>query len=250
MRQVTSPESDLDESTRPHAPKHENAARTPSGEASADMLVNVHAHLRSELQQIRSVVAEVVSGQSSPGAARSLINHMSMRQNYWSLGAFCAAYCQVLTMHHTIEDVHLFRGLKSRDAELGPVIDRLSAEHEVIAGVLTQLDQALVAMIRDPEQLALVESVSDAALFARPSLSRQAQKFRCRRESFRSRFPALGVKGPDARREEGPVSLRRPRRGRPDRRGQRVRGARCVRPARQPARRDRRAARLARERGR
>jgi hemerythrin-like domain-containing protein len=122
------------------------------------MLVNIHAHLRSELQQIRSVVAEVVSGQSSPAAARSLVNHMSMRQNYWSLGAFCAAYCQVLTMHHTIEDAHLFRGLKSRDAELGPVIDRLSAEHEVIAGVLTGLDQALVAMIRDPEQLGLVES--------------------------------------------------------------------------------------------
>jgi hemerythrin-like domain-containing protein len=158
MRQVNFPEVALDESTRPRAPKHDNAERTPSGEASADMLVNIHAHLRSELQQIRSVATEVLSGQSSPGAARSLINQMSMRQNYWSFGAFCAAYCQVLTMHHTIEDAHLFVGLKSRDAELGPVIDRLSAEHEVIAGVLTQLDQALVAMIREPDQLALVES--------------------------------------------------------------------------------------------
>jgi hemerythrin-like domain-containing protein len=148
----------LDEATRPRAPRHDAAAGTPSGRASAQMLVSVHVHLRSELEQIRDVVAEVAVGRSSAAVARSLINEMSMRQNYWALGAFCATYCRVLTIHHAIEDSNLFVDLESRDAELGPVIERLSEEHEVVAAVLTRLDAALVAMIDDPQQLTMVQT--------------------------------------------------------------------------------------------
>jgi len=153
---TTGRELDLDESTRPHIAADYD--RSGPGAASADFLVQVHDHLRSELEQLRGVVAEVAAGQVSPALARSLINRMSMRQNYWSLGAFCAAYCRVLTIHHAIEDSRMFVALRSRDEQLGPVIERLSEEHEVIAGVLTRLDQALVAMVEDPGQLGVVQS--------------------------------------------------------------------------------------------
>lgn len=155
---TTGHEPVLDEATRPRGPRHDGANTTRGGEASAQMLVTVHEHLRSELEQIRGVVAEVGAGHSSPALARSLINRMSMRQNYWSLGAFCATYCRVLTIHHAIEDSNLFVDLKSRDAELGPVIERLDEEHEVVAAVLTRLDAALVAMVDDPQQLAQVQT--------------------------------------------------------------------------------------------
>jgi hemerythrin-like domain-containing protein len=125
------------------------------------MLVNVHAHLRSELEQIREVVAEVAAGHSTAALARSLINEMSMRQNYWSLGAFCATYCRVLTIHHAIEDSNLFVDLRSRDESLGPVIERLSEEHEVVAAVITRLDAALVAMVEDPQNLGAVQDELD-----------------------------------------------------------------------------------------
>src|SRR6185437_16642894 len=115
---TTGKEPDLDESTRPRlAPRGE---RTDGpGSASAQMLVDVHNHLRSELEQLRGVVAEVATGHTSPAVARSLINRMSMRQNYWSLGAFCATYCRVLTIHHAIEDSRMFVALRSRDEQLG-----------------------------------------------------------------------------------------------------------------------------------
>ncbi|HEY8729979.1 MAG TPA: hemerythrin domain-containing protein, partial [Acidothermaceae bacterium] len=122
---------------------------------------SVHGHLRSELDQIRNVIAEVAEGRSTAEVARSLINDMSMRQNYWSLGAFCATYCRVVTMHHSIEDAHLFTSLKLRDAELGPVIDRLAEEHEVVAEVLTRIDLALIAMVADPESLSAVKAEVD-----------------------------------------------------------------------------------------
>jgi hemerythrin-like domain-containing protein len=125
------------------------------------MLVNVHAHLRSELDQIRGVIAEVAEGRSTAEIARSLINDMSMRQNYWSLGAFCATYCRVVTMHHSIEDAHLFTSLKLRDADLGPVIDRLTEEHEVVAEVLSRIDLALIAMVADPDSLSAVQAEVD-----------------------------------------------------------------------------------------
>ena len=125
----------LDEATRPRAPRHPNAERTASGAASAEMLVSVHANLRAELEQIRDVIAEVAAGRIAADTARSLINDMSMRQNYWSLGAFCATFCRVVTVHHTIEDVSVFPSLKMRDPELGPVIDRLVEEHEVVAAI-------------------------------------------------------------------------------------------------------------------
>ncbi len=51
--------------------------------------------------------------------------------------------------------------LKSRDAELTPVIKRLSEEHEVVAAVLTRLDAALVAMVDDEEHLSRVQAEVD-----------------------------------------------------------------------------------------
>ena len=83
-----------------------------------------------------------------------------MRQNYWTLGAFCASYCRVVSVHHTIEDERMFVELRGGDADLGPVLDRLSEEHEEIAGVLTRLDRALVAMITDTDQLPAVRRSS------------------------------------------------------------------------------------------
>jgi hemerythrin-like domain-containing protein len=158
---LDTPPTGLDEATRPRAPKHPDVAADAPGRAGADALVYHHDNLRAELKQIRDVIEQVASGYTSAAAARSMINQMSMRQNYWSLGAFCASYCRVVTIHHTIEDQHMFVALRGRDAALGPVLDRLGEEHEVIAEAMTRLDQALVAMVTDPDQLPTVRAEFD-----------------------------------------------------------------------------------------
>jgi hemerythrin-like domain-containing protein len=76
---------------------------------------------------------------------------MTMRQNDWALGAYCQSYCRVVTTHHSIEDQSMFPHLRARDADLAPVIDRLEDEHHVIAGVLDDVDQALVAVVSPAE---------------------------------------------------------------------------------------------------
>jgi hemerythrin-like domain-containing protein len=137
------------------------ADSTAAGRAQQQLLQSVHAHLREELQQIRDVVAQVVDGETDVGAARHLINHLTLRQNYWTLGSFCAAYCRVVAIHHTIEDQTMFPGLAAHDPTLAPVIERLSAEHETIGEVLTSIDEALVAMVTDPAGLHDVAARTD-----------------------------------------------------------------------------------------
>ncbi|HET7801159.1 MAG TPA: LLM class flavin-dependent oxidoreductase, partial [Humibacillus xanthopallidus] len=135
------------EEDRPVTTKPDDAAYTPAQQAVPQHLVDVHDHLRSELAQVRDVVDQVRRGLLSVGQARSVINTMTMRQNSWTLGAYCESYCRIVTGHHTLEDRSIFPHLRRRQPSLTHVIDRLEQEHHVIADVLEQVDEALVAMV-------------------------------------------------------------------------------------------------------
>jgi hemerythrin-like domain-containing protein len=73
-----------------------------------------------------------------------------------------------VSVHHAIEDEHLFGDLRAADQSLGPVLERLREEHEGIAATLAEVDAALVAMIEDEERLdgarGAVDRLTDALL--------------------------------------------------------------------------------------
>ncbi len=151
-----------DESTRPsYDPLHAPLAWTAHERATGQHLVDVHDHLRSELAQLFDLIDQVAAGSLDAGAARSLINTMTMRQNDWALGAYCQSYCRLVTTHHTIEDTSMFPHLRARDDGLVPVIDRLEEEHHVIAGVLDEVDRALVAVVAGPDGLSALREAVD-----------------------------------------------------------------------------------------
>ena len=66
---------------------------TRRGRAVGQHLIDVHDMLRGELTELRDVVAQVRDGALGAGDARSALNEMALRQNDWTLGAFCARYC-------------------------------------------------------------------------------------------------------------------------------------------------------------
>jgi alkanesulfonate monooxygenase SsuD/methylene tetrahydromethanopterin reductase-like flavin-dependent oxidoreductase (luciferase family)/hemerythrin-like domain-containing protein len=157
------------EASRPSAPAPDPGRRyTRDQLAAGQHLVDVHDHLRAELSQLRDLIAQVARGTLEAGAARSFINQMTMRQNDWTLGAYCAQYCRVVTTHHSLEDQSIFPHLKRSDPGLVPVIDRLQDEHHVIAHVLDQVDRALVAMVAEedgmPKLRAAVDLLTDTLL--------------------------------------------------------------------------------------
>lgn len=150
-----------DESTRPVAPPAPAGhVYTEQAQLVGHHLVDVHDHLRQELTQLRDIIDQVLAGSVAAGTARSAINEMTMRQNDWTLGAYCASYCRTVTQHHALEDAQIFPYLRRADAGLVPVIDRLAAEHVVIHEVLEDVDAALVRFIGAPDDFTeLQESV-------------------------------------------------------------------------------------------
>jgi alkanesulfonate monooxygenase SsuD/methylene tetrahydromethanopterin reductase-like flavin-dependent oxidoreductase (luciferase family) len=165
-----SAETVWDESARPLAPAPDPGARyTESDRSYARELVGVHNHLRSELAQLRDMISQVAAGGLDVATARSEISKLTMRQNQWTVGAYCESYCRLVGLHHTIESTQLFPGLSRLDNRLAPVTERLHAEHEAIAGLLARVDAALVALVTEPVRgmpalEAAVDLLTDALL--------------------------------------------------------------------------------------
>jgi len=149
-----------DESTRPHRAPDPDTDYTDRGRAAGKHLIDVHDMLRKELDELRDLVNQVRDGALSAGDARSMLNAMALRQNDWTLGAFCSRYCRVVATHHSLEDDSIFPHLR-RDPGLEPVIDRLTEEHHVIHDAIEAVDRALVEHILHPEDFEPLQQAID-----------------------------------------------------------------------------------------
>jgi hemerythrin-like domain-containing protein len=145
--------------TRPAAPAQRGYS--PAGRAASAQLVRVHDMLRDELAAIRDLITQVQKGAIDAAQARSELNQMTLRQNNWTLGAYCESYCRVVTQHHSIEDAAIFPHLRTAEPGLGPVLDRLSEEHRLIHQVIDAVDRALVGYISHPDDLTGLQDVTD-----------------------------------------------------------------------------------------
>jgi hypothetical protein len=133
-----------DESARPHRqPTGPDVAYTDQGRAVGQHLIDVHDMLRKELSELREVVAQVRDGRLNGGEARSALNEMALRQNDWTLGAFCSRYCRAVAGHHGLEDDSIFPHLRRADEDLAPV------------------DKALVQHINNPDDFGPLQQAID-----------------------------------------------------------------------------------------
>jgi alkanesulfonate monooxygenase SsuD/methylene tetrahydromethanopterin reductase-like flavin-dependent oxidoreductase (luciferase family) len=152
-----------DEATRPHRPESgPEVTYTRRGRLVGQHLVDVHDMLRTELTELREILAQVRDGVVTAGNARSALNEMALRQNDWTLGAFCARYCGAVAQHHGLEDDAVFPHLVRSDRRLAPVIQRLEDEHLVIHDAIQAVDHALVDHINHPDDYTPIQSAIDA----------------------------------------------------------------------------------------
>ena len=152
-----------DASARPNAPRAPAGyAYSERGKAVGRHLAEVHDHLRQELAQIRDLLEQVMQGSVTAGRARAVLNEMTIRQNIWTLGAYCAAYCSMITQHHGLEDRAVFPHLRRADPGLVPVIDRLEQEHVIIHEVVEDVDRALVRLVGKPDDFTELTEAVDA----------------------------------------------------------------------------------------
>ena len=158
-----------DEATRPHrAASGPDVTYSDLGRLVGKHLIDVHDVLRTELRQLREVLAEVRAGALGAGDARAALHELALRQNDWTLGAFCSRYCGVVAQHHGLEDDAIFPHLARSEPALEPVIDRLTEEHLAIHDAIEALDRALVEHIKHAEDYgpiqAAIDGLTDALL--------------------------------------------------------------------------------------
>jgi len=96
------------------------------------------------------VMEQVEAGEQSAAALADAISAMRMTGNYRLFGNLCGRECQMLALHHAIEDQSMFPALRHGSDGLRKVVDRLSEEHSIIHRLLQALEAAAVNAVTEP----------------------------------------------------------------------------------------------------
>ena len=117
---------------------------TALGEAFYEELLWVHGMLRQELELVRSLAARVADGLPAD-ELRVEVAALKANGPLWALKVNCLHYCRFVHGHHRLEDVALFPALRAADPDIAPVVDRLEADHRVVAAQLEEIEAAVAA---------------------------------------------------------------------------------------------------------
>lgn len=153
----------IDESTRPKAPPIEGL--DPLQALKGKRLAFIHQlHLR-ELDRTRQLMHQIEAGERRLAELGEAVSSLHMVESYRAFGNLCGRECQILTFHHMAEDQLIFPALDEQgSAGLRKVVQRLREEHEVIHGLLEELEgRAADAIARaDAESFATLKETFDS----------------------------------------------------------------------------------------
>jgi hypothetical protein len=138
-----------DAAARPTMPPIPGA--TEADRRQGMQLAAIHRHYLMEMRRVDAVFRRIEAGDAPPAELAQIVLSSDMHRNLTAMGTICGQQCQVLKMHHDIEEGHMFPELAAQDnAALRAVIDRLKAEHEIVHDLLLSLDRAAAALRTDP----------------------------------------------------------------------------------------------------
>jgi hemerythrin superfamily protein len=101
--------------------------------------------IRRDLAALRAL-AEAVRDGSPPFAAAATVERLTTNGPLWQLRMNCLRHCRFVESHHLAETRLLFPRLRDSDPALEPVIDKLNADHVVVAGHLERVEAAARAL--------------------------------------------------------------------------------------------------------
>jgi hypothetical protein len=105
----------------------------------------VHGMLRRDLKVI-SALADQVGAGGTPRDVGKAVRSLQANSPLWQLRVNCLRYCSFVHSHHGNEDVSLFPSLRRSNPALGPVVDKLEADHRAVSDLLDQVE-ALARLI-------------------------------------------------------------------------------------------------------
>ncbi|RYG39739.1 hypothetical protein EON79_23830 [bacterium] len=158
----------LNDETRPKAPRIPGV--TPAQRAQGRRLGHYHRHHLNELVTVRVALDRFLNGMSSAEAISEIVASLSMIENYRAFGNLCGNQCQLLEMHHTIEDRSIFPRLM-QDKGLRPVVERLAKEHLTVHALIERLLDISRAVAHSPSHDAIVAMREVYEVFERVVMS-------------------------------------------------------------------------------
>ncbi len=114
---------------------------TARGRAMFEELVWIHSAIRRDLKIVEQLAADVNEG--LPGkAVEDALGELKTSGPLWQLKVNCLRYCRHVHAHHGAEDGLLFPALRAADSSIGPVVDRLEADHARVSDLLDVVEAA------------------------------------------------------------------------------------------------------------
>jgi hypothetical protein len=122
---------------------------TPSPAADgrlAQELRWVHDLLRRDLATVRRLAAQAAGGLPAP-EIRAALARLEANGPLWQLKVNCLRYCSVVHHHHQLESALLFPALRRANPDLGPVVDKLEADHAAVSDLLDAVGEAAETLV-------------------------------------------------------------------------------------------------------
>ena len=126
-------------------------------------LLWVHSVIRRDLEIVEQLAADVSEG--LPGeAVEDALAELKTSGPLWQLKVNCLRYCRFVHAHHGAEDGLLFPALRAADSSIGPVVDRLEADHTRVSDLLDVVEAAARALTEtdhDDARLRVIDGLRD-----------------------------------------------------------------------------------------
>jgi hypothetical protein len=122
-----------------------SGSETARGRAIFEELLWVHSIIRRDLETVEQLAADVGAGLRGE-AVQDALEELKTAGPLWRLKVNCLRYCGHVHAHHGAEDVLLFPTLRSADSSIGPVVDRLEADHARVSDLLDVVEAAARAL--------------------------------------------------------------------------------------------------------
>lgn len=133
---------------RPDAPVLEGL--TPEQKLSGRHLKMIHDYQRQNMRVLRELIAAARAGGLPEGGAEAALQDVGWLENLRRFSTLCGEHCQIVNIHHTLEDRAVFPPLGERAVAFRAVVRRLAEEHVAVHELLVRLIGELNELNAEP----------------------------------------------------------------------------------------------------
>ena len=108
-------------------------------------LVMIHGMLRSGLATVAELARRTAEGADDAEIVRD-VEALARDSALWRLRSSCLYQCRFVHGHHGLEDAVLFPAVRANAPAIGAEVDRLEADHRVIAEHLATVEDAAAGL--------------------------------------------------------------------------------------------------------